>query len=135
MKIICQMITLYENLYADVSHHRVTQKDKREMFVTGYREMRHDFATRNHWTKIKKHLLFGIDWHVVKRVKDYRDFKGAYERILRQNDLFSDEDIADFLGGNAMTFLGLNPGGDSRTRLEAFYQDHEITPPAWWGAA
>jgi len=134
VKIICQMITLYDNLYADVSHHRVTQNNKRDMFLSGYREIRKDFRSSNHWSKIKRRLLFGIDWHVIKRVKDYRKFKEAYERILRHDDLFLDEDIEYFFGGNAINFLGLNRGDPPRKKLEAFYQDHTITPPAWWGA-
>ena len=132
VKIICQMITLYDNLYADVSHHRVTQRDKQVMFRTGYQDMRKDFDAGSHWGKIKKRLLFGIDWHVIKRVENYRDFKSAYERILRYDELFSEEDISDFLGGNALTFLGLSKGERNRKRLKAFYEDHDMVTPSWW---
>jgi len=41
-------------------------------------------------------------------------------------------DIDNFLGGNAMKFLGLLPGMQNRTRLESFYTNHNIDPPRWF---
>ena len=34
--------------------------------------------------------------------------------------------------GNAMRFLGLEPGGKTHQRLAQSYQDHEIVPLDWF---
>ena len=38
----------------------------------------------------------------------------------------------DSLGGNAMRFLGLHPGGKNRERLKTYYSNHDIEPPKWF---
>jgi hypothetical protein len=42
--------------------------------------------------------------------------------------------MEDFLGGNALIFLGLLPGGQNRRRLDRFYRDRGISPPEWFTA-
>jgi hypothetical protein len=51
---------------------------------------------------------------------------------LRQTDFFTEEEIDRFLGGNALEFLGLLPGGKNRERLENFYAKKKIAPPKWF---
>ena len=80
----------------------------------------------------KKRLLYGSDWHVLKRLKCFKTFKDRYVEILQHGDFFNDEEIDDFLGGNALTFLGLLPEGKNRYRLEKFYNRHNIAEPKWF---
>ncbi|MHC4780637.1 MAG: amidohydrolase family protein [Planctomycetota bacterium] len=126
---VCEMTGEFEFLYADSGHHRVILPDKRHYFERGYREI---FEAHPH---VKKKLLFGIDWHVVKRVKNFGNFKRAYESVLRGIDGFSEADLSDFLGGNALRFLGLTAGGENRKRLSRFYEAKSIDPPAWFREA
>ena len=60
------------------------------------------------------------------------DFKDKYIEILKQDNLFNEKEIEDFLCGNALNFLGLLPGNKNRQRLEKFYIDNEIEPPEWF---
>jgi len=84
------------------------------------------------WPQIKKKILFGIDWHVLKRVSGYEEFQDAYTEVLNEGGSYTPEDVDDFLGGNALRFLGLLPEGKNRERLAKFYQNHDISPPAWF---
>jgi hypothetical protein len=89
---------------------------------------------------LQKKLLFGIDWHVITRVDNFESFKDKYLEVLTDGNLFSDGEIEDFLGGNALHFLGLLPldtkpedgWTKNRKRLQSFYRDNEIEPPAWF---
>jgi len=83
---------------------------------------------------IKKRLLFGIDWHVIKRVENFENFKERYIDVLKHDGLFTDDEVDDFLGGNALNFLGFVPGGKNRERLRVFYRDNGIDPPEWFKA-
>jgi len=127
-KEICEMLGKFNNLYTDVSHHEVVLKKNVSRFKKAYEELCHDYP------HIKQKLLFGIDWHVIKRLKNFKNFKDSYVAILKHNDLFTQNEIDDFLGGNAMKFLGLMPGEKNQERLDKFYKKHNIRPPAWFSA-
>lgn len=126
VKTIAEMLGNYENLYTDVSHHEVLKESNIPIFQSTYKIL------TDNYPDLKERLLFGIDWHVIKRVKNYSQFKKNYVRILKHNDLFDEEEIENFLGGNAIKFLGLQSGGKNRIRLKTFYQNNDITPPDWY---
>jgi predicted TIM-barrel fold metal-dependent hydrolase len=124
---ICRMMNLYENLYADSAHHRVVIPSERKNFIRDYKEIFPQFP------KVKERLLFGIDWHVIKRVENFINFKRDYITVLGESGLNSAE-IDAFLGGNALKFLGLLPGGKNRNRLKDFYLYNHIEEPQWFKA-
>jgi predicted TIM-barrel fold metal-dependent hydrolase len=128
VKDICEMVKDYEFVFTDVSHHRVVSDQYSTEFKVHYKRVCRDYPM------VKKKLLFGTDWHVIKRLPDFIHFKEKYVEVLRHRDLFTEEEIDDFLGGNAMRFLGLLPGRkrNNRKRLEEFYQNHGIDPPDWF---
>jgi hypothetical protein len=70
VKDVCDLIVRYDNVYADVSHHRVLTPKGRRSFVNGYRQMQKDYPTDIE--KIKKRILCGSDWHVLRRMSGYR---------------------------------------------------------------
>ncbi len=129
---VCDLIVRYDNVYADVSHHRVLTRSGRSSFVAGYREMREGYP--DDIEKIKKRILFGSDWHVLRRMRGYRNFLEDYLRVLTAAELYTGDELADFRGGNALEFLGLLPGAKNHERLGSFYRAHGIAPPAWFGA-
>jgi hypothetical protein len=129
-KDICQMMAQYRFLYTDVSHHHVMSYRSRRLFREDYANMRQDWVAD--WSQIKKKILFGIDWHTIKRVKGFRDFQQRYVEVMSHDGLFSRSEIEDFLGGNALRFLGLLPNDQNRRRLETFYQNQNISPPDWF---
>ena len=129
-KDVCRLIVKYDHVYADVSHHRVLTKGGRNQFIQGYRQMRREFSADIE--KIKSRILFGTDWHVLRRMQGYREFLPNYERVLREAGLFAGSELVRFRGTNALEFLGLGAGGGNRTRLLRLYQTHGTTLPEWY---
>ena len=132
---ICEMLNEYSYLFADVSHHGITEDKNIPKYKASYEGMCGDFPGL-----IQKRLLFGIDWHVITRVDNYSSFKDRYARLLGGEGIFTGEEMADFFGGNALHFLGLLPLGTkpedgwtkNRERLQRFYQSSVIDPPEWF---
>jgi predicted TIM-barrel fold metal-dependent hydrolase len=135
---IAGMLERYPNLYTDVAHHMVTEDSNPPKFREAYAAM-----CRDHPGVIQKKLLFGIDWHVIARVEHYAEFPERYRRVLGESGIFSAGEMRDFLGGNALRFLGLLPpskGDPARwsknwTRLKAFYRKNRIRQPRWYREA
>ena len=127
---ICDLMVRYENVFADISHHRVMDRRGREQFVAGYREMQKDFA--KDIEKIKKRILFGSDWHVLRRRRGYREFLENYEGVTTKAGLYDQTTLDRFRGVNALEFLDLLPGGMNHQRLNRFYQSNGINPPPWF---
>ena len=128
---VCDLIVKYDNVYADVSHHRVLTAKGRRSFVDGYRQMKEYYP--DDIDTIKKRILYGSDGHVLRRIRGYRKFLEKYERVLTEAKLFSEDELENFRGGNALEFLGLLPGAESYERLRSFYRANGTTPPAWFG--
>jgi len=108
----------------------VSRRGRREN-VEAYKAMRNDYAGKD-LEKLKRRLLYGSDWHVLRRVRNFETFMGNYITVLEQAGFFTEEEIEDFLGGNALEFLGLLPGGKNRERLEDFYMRKKIPLPNWF---
>lgn len=133
---IAGMFGQYPNLYADVAHHTVTDDDDLLQFREAYEAM-----SKDHPGVLQKKLLFGIDWHVIARMDHYTEFLKRYRRVL--GGIFSAGEMRDFLGGNALRFLGILPpsrkarGRWSKNwvRLRAFYRKNRIRQPRWFREA
>jgi len=123
---ICRMLEDYENLYTDVSHHEVMSQT--EDFKVACK----DLIASKGFEAIKKKLLYGVDWPVIKRSPGFENFKELYTAILEHGNLFDPGELADFFGGNAVRFLGLDENGVARQRLRAFYEEESIDPPGWF---
>jgi predicted TIM-barrel fold metal-dependent hydrolase len=128
---ICEMIIKYDHLYADVSHHNVVSSSGRRKHISSYEAMRNDYAGKG-LEKLKKRILYGSDWHVLKRVKNFEIFMAKYIQVMEQASFYTKEEMENFLGGNALEFLGLLPGGKNRERLKDFYAKEKIPPPYWF---
>jgi predicted TIM-barrel fold metal-dependent hydrolase len=131
---ICEMLRDYPNLYVDVSHHELMARHAVSRFASDYRAMFQDFPRL-----LQKRLLYGVDWHVITRAGRFENFMDLNLRVLREAG-FTSEEIEDFLGGNALRFLGLLPLGtppsdgwsENRRRLKDFYAANAIAPQAWF---
>jgi predicted TIM-barrel fold metal-dependent hydrolase len=132
---ICELLNNYKYLFVDVAHHEVVIPKRRKQLNRDYSAILRDYPGL-----LQKRLLFGIDWHVISRVENFRDFKCKYIELLIDGNIFSEEEIDDFLGGNALHFLGLLPLGTkakdgwskNRQRLADFYKTNHIKPPLWF---
>jgi predicted TIM-barrel fold metal-dependent hydrolase len=128
VKDICEMLDDYHYLFTDVACHPVVLKKYFNKFKSDYKEMCSTFSI------VKERLLFGTDWHILKRLKNFKEFKNKYIEILTDEDLFSSEEIENFLGGNALKFLGLYKGSKNFERLKRFYKKANINPPKWFNS-
>ncbi len=134
VRIICEMMERFPNLYTDVAHHEILGRRQERRFSADYRAIDRDFPGL-----VQKRLLFGMDWHVIVRLKHFRRFKDTYVRVLGGRG-WSPDQVQDFLGGNALRFLGLLPLGTpptqgwtgNRERLRDYYASEGITPPSWF---
>ncbi len=126
---ICQMLEQYENLYTDVALHEPFTEKYLPKYMADYKAVFSDFPI------VKQRLLFGIDWHVIKRVKHFESFKDKFLELFAREDLLTSEEIEGFLGGNALRFLGMLPGMKNRERLAGFYRVNHIDPPGWFRSA
>jgi len=132
------MLEQYPNLYADVAHHGVTEESWIPKYREAYTAMCRDFPG-----VVQKKLLFGIDWHVIARVDNFADFRGNYARVLEEGGIFTKQEMRDFLGWNALRFLGaLPPSAKAKdrwsrnwVRLKSFYRKNRIRPPQWFREA
>jgi predicted TIM-barrel fold metal-dependent hydrolase len=136
VKQVCDLLRDFPFVFTDVAHHAAFTPRAAD-YLRDYTEILGSYRD-----VVPKRLLFGIDWHVVSRLKGYERFKSAYVDLLRGNGLFSRAETADFLGGNALHFLGLlkraaPPAAGwngNRIRLARFYRRNGITPPRWFTA-
>jgi predicted TIM-barrel fold metal-dependent hydrolase len=126
VKEICKMLQEYDNLYTDVSCQRVVVEKHTQKFKDDYRKMCTDFPI------VKQRLIYGTDWHYLICVPDFVDYKQKFIQVLQYDNNFSDEEIDDFLGGNAMKFLGFYNGSKAVQRLEKFYDKNGIGAPQWF---
>jgi predicted TIM-barrel fold metal-dependent hydrolase len=130
MRNICRMLAEYTNLYTDVSHHEVMRRNKRNELIKAFRRIQTEFP--DSIEKIKKRILYGSDWHVLRRINKYAAFPDRYRQIMLKTGFYEEPSLPDFLGGNAMRFLGLLPGEANYKRLDRFYKSHHMEPPAWF---
>ena len=76
--------------------------------------------------KARERLLYGTDFHLLGREPQYEKYYA--QTVAQILPALGTADLKGFLGGNAVRFLGLAPGGKLRARLEKFYIDHGKNP-------
>jgi predicted TIM-barrel fold metal-dependent hydrolase len=122
---IAEMMDSYESVYADTGHHCLVENayvrprflDKLEQLFDAY-------------PRAPQRLMFGTDWHLLHRTRTYKKFLVDYCRYYSER--FSAEWTEQFMGRNAMAFLGLAPGDRNHERLDRFYEENDIATPSWW---
>jgi len=112
----------YPNVYADVSYfNEILSPSPSRM-----RKMRE--ATESLLRTVpalKKKLMYGSDWWMLQREP------GNAKYLSQIQSAFPTEMIEDFLGGNAVRFMGIAPGGSTRSRLERFYAERGMQRATW----
>ncbi len=132
-KKVCELIVKYDNVYADISHHRVLTDKGRKSFIDGYRQMKDEYPAMTS-RRSRRRILYGSDWHVLRRMKGYRKFLKNYERVFTKADMYDESEFDGFRGGNAMEFLGLLPGAKNWQRLVRFFNEQHVGLPGWCSA-
>lgn len=75
-------------------------------------------------------LLFGTDWSMTAREDGFEAYLDNVEAFFRDVGL-NDAAIDNLFYGNAIRFLGLQPGAKTHSRLTEFYGRHGKTIPSF----
>lgn len=117
-----QMIDLavrHQHVYVDTGNHRVHDTAMAKAYLASLARLLEDPARK----PMAGRLMFGSDWFMLASMPDHDAFLATYRRLF--SDRFGEAAAADFLGGNALRFLGLSgEGSKNADRLRAFYARH-----------
>jgi len=134
---IIRLMEGHEHVYSDVGYHRIWPTPARPEGKTE--------KTRNAWfarmdrlyeehPRLARRLMYGSDWHMTVATEQVREYFGSFREAWLAR--YGAEATADFMGGNALRFLGLGPdGGGNRGRLTSFYARLGLAEPAWFRTA
>jgi predicted TIM-barrel fold metal-dependent hydrolase len=132
------LIQAYPNVYADLSCSPLVHDPD---YARRYGPYLRDIVAK--FPKVKKRLMYGSDWWVNRLEPSSETFPEAIRTLLTRartsagDKLFTEEEVADVMGRNALRFLGFaneeNRVRDGRAsrRLRAFYAQAKAAPPAW----
>ena len=75
---------------------------------------------------LRNRILYGTDWFMLVRAKDYSSYRANFESSLQ---LVTGGSVTDeVMGQNAAAFLGLASNQATRGRLDTFYTQHGLQP-------
>jgi len=80
----------------------------------------------NKYDTAAEHICYGSDWIMLGLEPGHQRYHLALGDFLRNDVQLNSAQLANIYFSNAVRFLGLRPGDQSRTRLEKFYQDNNI---------
>lgn len=75
-----------------------------------------------------EHICYGSDWIMLGLEPGHEHYHLALGDFLRNDVQLNAAQLANVYFNNAVAFLGLRPGDQSRARLEKFYRDNNIEP-------
>jgi hypothetical protein len=78
-------------------------------------------------TQLRSRLMYGSDWMMLdnepQNQRYYQSMKSAFGPLL------TNAEMDGFLGGTAVSFLGLHSGDRTRQRVDAFYKQNGKPSP------
>lgn len=137
--VIGQMMDAHPNVYADLSHYAQLLIDnysgsgqrcsESARFLDG---LRTGFLGGEQGDVRAGRLLYGSDWSMLSKEFYYADYllvlAHMYRRKIYGLGGGAERNARAFLCGNALRFLGLRPGDANRSRLNAWYERHDLDP-------
>ena len=124
-----QMVDLaigHKNVYVDTGNHKTHDAKLASAYLGALASLLKPPSPR---AEMLRRIMFGSDWFMLAVYPNHQAFLPTYEALFDQH--FDKTRTSDFLGGNALRFLGLDRAGTrNATRLSAFYARHapEATP-------
>lgn len=130
-KTIVDLMDQYSNVYADTGFHLVFNPRQRPRNRRYFDHLGTIFEQR---PASRGRILYGSDWHMYVALKHTDRYQDRFRTVFMRR--FGATRSADFMGHNALDFLGLTDG-KNRARLASFYRGHGLfdlqrTFPPWW---
>ncbi|MET7283630.1 amidohydrolase family protein [Kribbella sp. NPDC005582] len=117
----------FEFLYADVGDHKIHERE-----LSGpYLDRLHDIFGRAATEVMGRRLMYGTDWYMLAVYPEWQKFLSTYRDLYR--DKLGAGPADDFMGGNALRFLGFDDSGNKNNRrLRDRYERYALgRTPAW----
>ena len=115
------MMSTNKNLFADFSNfHQVSKSGFKDQIVAGLQAL-----LEQDGGILKSRLLYGSDWFMGTGRKDNDEYFSDMNTLLGEYFLAEREAI---LGGNGLSYLGLDRNSETMQRLRKFHGDQQ---PAW----
>jgi predicted TIM-barrel fold metal-dependent hydrolase len=104
-------------LYADTGNHKIYDKAVSQPYLNRLQKIFGQTET------MQQRLMYGTDWFMLAIYPDWEKFLSTYRDLYRAK--FDEEETDDFLGGNALRFLGFgDPANENNRRLWQRYQTY-----------
>ena len=118
---IVNMMSTNKNLFADFSNfHQVSKSGFKDQIIAGLQAL-----LEQDGGILKSRLLYGSDWFMGTGRKDNDEYFSDMNTLLGEYFLAEREAI---LGGNGLSYLGLDRNSETMQRLRKFHGDQQ---PAW----
>ena len=135
------LMDAYPNVYTDLSHYPEMLMDNfigtgqhcREAAET-LEGIRKEFLSGETGGERVRRILYGSDWSMLSKEFYYGDYMPVVAQMYRRKIYGMGEgaegNARAFLSGNAIRFLGLQPGDKARSRLDTWYSRNNLDPAA-----
>lgn len=83
---------------------------------------------------VHSRIMYGSDWLMLSRLPQWAGYPAAVERFVRAlRGVDHEAALRSVYFDGAVRCFGLAKGARNRTRLERFYAERQVPPPAWLG--
>lgn len=135
--VIGQLMDAHDGVYADLSHYAEMTLDNFTGAGQHCREaaemlesLRTGFLAGSNGARRTKRFLYGSDWSMLSKEFYYADYLAVVAHMYRRKiygvGRGAEKNARGFLAGNAARYLGLVRGGPLRSRLEGWYESHNL---------
>jgi predicted TIM-barrel fold metal-dependent hydrolase len=117
----------HDHVYVDTGNHRIHDSGMASAYLRSLALLlqasdRKEMASR---------LMFGSDWFMLASLPNHQQFLDTYRDLFEQQ--FGQPATQNFLGGNALRFLGFaDPGTKNADRLRDHYRRHASSDTPRW---
>jgi predicted TIM-barrel fold metal-dependent hydrolase len=124
------LATSHGQVFADVGNHRIDDDAVANGYLTTLAQMFGQEPTK----QMRERLMYGSDWFMLAILPKHEAFLDNYRNLYRNR--FGNSTTEQFLGKNALTFLGFDDPDNANTkRLRKRYETHAPDRmPAWLAA-
>jgi predicted TIM-barrel fold metal-dependent hydrolase len=111
-------------VYADISYFAEIV-GKTDVELKAYADLLRSFLAAN--DPECRHLVFGSDWIMLGLDASDRSYAARVHHFFKSHCGFDDAMLRRLFFENGVRYLGLNPGGGSRQRLQEFYRENGMS--------